>query len=182
MFDFENCGGTCIDPSWEKFGHNEWTAEVCERLKKVTISSDAERTLLKETVNLTRCHKKPLPGTICLKGGVFKGVVLRRLDRLHSGGSLARVCDIDGLVLPADVYFFRSEDSHMNKIAAFWAVPGFQVGLMGVTVEHIEFDVLHCMDLGEPAEISSIPASTQSLYHALVLFCYKSILFPFPSR
>jgi hypothetical protein len=98
-------------------------------------------------VRLQYHAKKPFGGR--LVQNVCPEYNLKLHDRLHTGGSLLKLADYDTLdSFPAKLFFYRSMGSHLNGVCPLTHYAGLETGIFGLTLESIEFDVLHTIDMG----------------------------------
>ena len=173
MYNFDNVSLAGL--GWTDFDAAAWRAEVQGQLKKCVLTSDADLRLLLDGVQMKFCVKKPFPGRVVTQDFVFRGTEINNLDKLQVGGSVSDLGGLDKITnFPAEVYFFRRLGSHCNKVTPFWELPGFQGGILGLSIEHIEFDVLHTLDLGVVQSyiglvVQSIVDDARDLLHAGIL-------------
>jgi hypothetical protein len=74
---------------------------------------------------------------------------LKLHDRLHPGGALDYMGAYEKLdTFPATLLFYRCQGSHLNGVCPLINYPGVENGIMGLSMECIEIDVLHTIDLG----------------------------------
>ena len=91
--------------------------------------------------------KDPFPGVLVQRASPRFGLL--RHDKLHLGGSLSKFVDFAQLLIfPAVIFFFRATTSRLTGVCPLFSFSGLWDGVIGLSLDSIEFDVLHTIDLG----------------------------------
>ena len=102
-------------------------------------------------IQLRDAFRRPFPGR--LVGQAAPLYNLRVNDRLLAAGAVTYLHQLETLdKFPCWVMFYRSEGSETNYPPPFISVPGLvDDGIFGLRKEHVQYDLLHTLDLGVAA-------------------------------
>ncbi len=131
---------------WEPRTHDGHIQELQERLHPVKIQTSADKADLIASLRFNHSH----PWGRCTHKNLATRFGLKNGDRLLVGGGLLSIHDLELVVVPCEVWFFRLEKcSGIAGTSLMFNIPGLHDhGIEHFTIDRFVDCTLHTLDLG----------------------------------